>query len=232
MNKPICLIPARGGSKGVTNKNIRLLGGKPLIAHTIQSALKSKLFQEIVVSTEDSKIAKIVKKYGAEVPFMRPKYLATDNASMVEVIIHSIKKLSELGYKFKTIVYRDCTVPFIRNSDINYTLKILNKKKCDSVCAVYQQNYNPYFNMMEKNSKGFLRFSKKPKKTIVRRQSAPIVYQLNGLVAFNVKQFLKYKTLYMPKTLAYEIPPEIGFMIDTSFEFQVAHLVAKKIIKI
>lgn len=232
MKKPICLIPARGGSKGVPNKNVKLLGGKPLIVHAIQSALKSKIFQKTIVDTEDSKIAKIAKKYGAEVPFMRPKNLASDNSSMVDVILHSIMKLRNLGYDFESIVYRDCTVPFIRNLDLNGVLNILYKTNCDSVCAVYQQHHNPYFNIMEENSKGFLRFSKKSKKPIVNRQSAPIVYQLNGLIAFNVNQFLKYKQLYMPRTLPFEIPPEIGFMIDTPFEFQIADLVMQKKIKI
>jgi CMP-N-acetylneuraminic acid synthetase len=232
MKKPICLIPARGGSKGVPNKNVKLLGGKPLIAYTIKSALTSKLFQKTIVSTEDLKIAKIAKKYGAEVPFMRPKNLALDNSSMVNVVLNSIIKLQNLGYEFESIVFRDCTVPFIRNLDLRGVLKILDKTKCDSVCAVYQQHHNPYFNMMEKNSNGFLRFSKKPQKKIASRQKAPIVYQLNGLIAFNVEQFLKYKKLYMPKTLPYEISPEIGFMIDTPFEFQIADLIAQKKIKI
>ena len=89
--KPICLIAARGGSKGVPYKNIRKLAGKPLIAHTIESALKSKIFSHVVVSTENSQIAKIAKNYGAEVPFMRPKKLAKDQTSMDDVIFHVIK---------------------------------------------------------------------------------------------------------------------------------------------
>ena len=77
--KPVCIIPARGGSKGIPRKNIRKIGGKPLIAYTIMKAKKSKIFSHIVVSTEDKEIALIAKRYGAEVPFMRPKYLATDS---------------------------------------------------------------------------------------------------------------------------------------------------------
>ena len=91
--KPICFIGARGGSKGVLKKNIRLFAGKPLIAHTIESALKSKLFSSVIVSTENSQIAKISKEYGADVPFVRPKKLATDNASFDGVILHGVKKL-------------------------------------------------------------------------------------------------------------------------------------------
>ena len=89
--KPICFIAARGGSKGVKDKNIKKLGGKPLIAYTIESAKKSKIFSHVIVSTEDKLIAKIAKQFGAEVPFQRPKILATDNASFDDVLLHGIK---------------------------------------------------------------------------------------------------------------------------------------------
>jgi len=224
--KRICFIAARGGSKGVLNKNIRLIAGRPLIAHTIESALKSKLFSSVIVSTENSQIAKISKEYGADVPFVRPKKLATDSASFDEVILHGVKKLQSLGYKFDIIVNRDCTVPFIRNKYVKGAINLLRKMKCDIVCGVYRQHHNPYFNMMEINHKGFLKFSK-GKSTVSKRQDAPIVYQLNGLFVLNVNSLLKFKKFYMPKNLPYEIPPETGFMIDTVFEFKMAKLMAE-----
>lgn len=230
--KPICFIGARGGSKGVLKKNIRLLAGKPLISYTIEAAIKSKIFQSVVVSTENSEIAKIAEKYGAEVPFTRPKKLATDNAGMDEVIIHGIKKLRSLGYEFDILVNRDCTVPFIRNNDIVATIKLLQKKRVDAVYAVYKQHHNPYFNMMEPNSEGFLRFSKSLGKRIKSRQYAPPVYQLTGLFTFYVDKLLKYDKSYMPQILPYEIPPETGLMIDTEFEFQIAEMIARQKIKI
>ena len=230
--KPICIIAARGGSKGVPNKNIRLLGKKPLIAHTIESAIKSKLFSNVIVSTENKKIANIAKKYGATIPFYRPKKLATDNASMDDVLLDVIKKLKLLEYEFEVVVNRDCTTPLIQNSDIKASINLLDRKKCDAVVAGYNTHLNPYFNMMEKNANGYLEFSKKSKKIIESRQNAPIVYQLTGLQTFNVKQFLKYKRIYMPKILPFEILPETGLMIDTEFEFQIANQIAKKQIKI
>lgn len=230
--KPICLIAARGGSKGVPKKNIRLLADKPLIAHTIESCLNSNIFSNVIVSTESNKIANIAKKIGADVPFLRPKILATDSASMDDVFLHAIPKLMELGYNFEIMVNRDCTVPFIENSSIAGSIKLLKQKKCDLVCGVYRQHHNPYFNMMELNSNGFLKFCKKPKKQFVNRQKAPIVYQLNGLFTFYTNQFLKYKKLYMPKIIPYEISPETGLMIDTEFEFQIANMIATKKIKI
>ena len=230
--KPVCLIAARGGSKGVPKKNIRLLADKPLIAHTIESCLNSNIFSNVIVSTESNEIANIAKKFGADVPFLRPKILATDSASMDDVFLHAIPKLMELGYNFEIMVNRDCTVPFIKNSSIAGSIKLLKQKKCDLVCGVYRQHHNPYFNMMELKSNGFLKFCKKPKKQFVNRQKAPIVYQLNGLFTFYTNQFLKYKKLYMPKIVPYEISPETGLMIDTEFEFQIANMIATKKIKI
>lgn len=224
--KPICFIGARGGSKGVIRKNIRKLGNKPLIAHTIESAIKSDLFQNVIVSTDDKEIAKIAKKYGAEIPFMRPKKLATDNASFDRVMLHGVKELKKQGYDFDIIVNRDCTVPFIQENDMKSAINLLKRKKCDLICAVYKQHHNPYFNMMELNSKHHLKFSKK-NNSISGRQNAPVVYQLNGLFVFNVNKLLKLKEAILPKTLPYEIPVETGLMIDTEIEFKIAELIVK-----
>ena len=225
--KPICFIGARGGSKGVPRKNIRLLAGKPLIAYTIESALNSKIFSHVIVSTEDKEIAKVAQKFGAEVPFMRPKKLATGSARMVDVMIHGINELQLLGYDFDIFVNRDCTVPFMRNKDINGAINLLKKTDCDEVVGVYKQHLNPYFNMMEISKNGFLELSKKNGKRPRGRQEAPVVYQLNGLFVFNLNKLLKLKEAILPKTLPYEIPVETGLMIDTEIEFKIAELIVK-----
>lgn len=231
--KPICFIGARGGSKGVPRKNIKNLGGKPLISHTIESAINSDIFSHVIISTEDKQIAKIAKKYGAEVPFIRPKKLATSSASMADVMFHGITELESLGYNFEIFVNRDCTVPFIQISDIKKSIQLLKKTKCDQVVGVYKQHLNPYFNMMELGKNGFLKMSKSNGKRPVGRQSAPVVFQLNGLWVYDKKKFLKYKKPLLPKTLPYEIPLETGFMIDTEFEFKIAELIVKnKLLKI
>ena len=131
--KPICLIAARGGSKGVPKKNIRKLAGKPLIAHTIEKALDSNIFSSVIVSTENKEIAKISKKFGAEVPFVRPKKLATDSASTDDVIIHAIIdallgacRLKDIGTIFsnKNKKYKN-----IRSSKmLNKVLRLINQK--------------------------------------------------------------------------------------------------------
>ena len=226
--KTICFIGARGGSKGVPGKNIRLLGKKPLIAHTIEKSLDSKLFDHVIVSTEDPEIAKISKQYGAEVPFMRPKHLAKDTTGMAEVMIHAITKLQSMKYEFDIFVNRDCTVPFIRNSDMKKAINLFKKKKPHAVYGVYEQHFNPYFNIMEKNSSGFLELCKKLKNRPKSRQESPIVYQLNGLFTYNVKRFLKFKNQYPPKGLPLEIPAETGIMIDTELEFRIVEMMMKQ----
>ena len=228
--KPICVIPARGGSKGVPRKNIRPLLNKPLIAYTIEKSLKSDIFSHVIVSTEDKEIAKISKKFGAEVPFMRPKNLAKDTTGMAEVLVHAVLQLNSLGYDFDVFVNRDCTVPFIRDSDIASSIKLLKKSNCDAVYGVYRQHLNPYFNMMELNSKGFLNISKKLAKRPRSRHEAPVVYQLNGLFTYNKEKFLKTGNSIMSKAIPFEIPLERVFMIDTEAEFNMAKLMFKKMI--
>ena len=198
--------------------------GKPLIAYAIESALKSKIFSHVIVSTEDLKIAAISKKYGAEVPFMRPKKLAGDSVPMNQVLLHAIKSLFSLNYKFEIFVGRDCTVPFIRNQDIVGSINLLKKHKCKTVIGVYKQHLNPYYNIVEKNSKGFLKLIKKPNQRPTSRQKAPIVYQMNGLHTFDVQKFLKSGKMNLSESIPYEIPIETGLMIDTEYEFQIAKL--------
>ena len=226
--KPVCLIAARKNSKGVPGKNIRLFLKKPLIAHAIRSSIRSKDFQTVIVSTDDKKIANIAKKYGAEVPFIRPKKISSDSASMDDVILHAIQELKSIGYEFDILVNRDCTAPFVKNSDVRGSIQLLRKTKCDSVVAAYKTHLNPYFNMMEFGSKKTLEFSKHKKNIINNRQDAPIVYQLTGFQTINVKKFQKYKKIYMSKILPIEIPAETGLMIDTEFEFKLAECIFKK----
>ena len=233
MTKPICFIAARGGSKGVVGKNIRLLAGKPLIAYAIESSIKSKIFSHVVVSTEDKEIARISQKFGAEVPFLRPKKLATDSTGMTEVILHGLKKLHALGYDFDTFVNRDCTVPFLRNKDVAGSIRLLKRKNCNAVFGVYRQHLNPYFNIMELDSNGFLKIVKDEERRPISRQTAPIVYQLNGLFTYNTEKFFEYRNDILLNALPYEIPIETGFMIDTEFEFKLAEfIIQKKIIRL
>jgi len=146
--KAICIIPARGGSKGVKKKNIKKINGKPLLGHVIESTKKSKIFEHVIVSTEDDEIAKIAKKFGAEVPFKRPKILASDYAPMDKVLLHAVQELYKLNYEFEIFVWRDATTPFIKSEDIKNSIQLLKRKKVPIVSGVYRQHLNPYFNIV------------------------------------------------------------------------------------
>lgn len=226
--KPICFIPARGSSKGVRRKNIRLLGKKPLIAYTIESAISSKLFQHVMVSTENKAIATTAKNYGAEIPFMRPNELAKDNTTTDKVLLHGIKKLQKIGIESDIIVLRDCTVPFIDKTDLSKALDLLNKEDCDGVFGAIKAHPNPYFGMMELNAEGYLIPSKHAKRKITRRQDAPVVYDVDGMFLLKTQNFLKTRKIYSGKILPYEISKQHGHMIDFEFDFKVAELLIKE----
>ena len=224
MLKPICIIPARGGSKGIKRKNIRILGKKPLISYSIKTALESNLFQDVIISTEDTEIAKIAEKYNGKIPFMRPSKLAKDVTTTEAVLLHAIKKLRDLEYDFDTIMLRDCTVPFIDKQDMKRALEIFYKNKCDAVFASIKAHPNPYFGMMEIKKNGYLIPSKIPKSNVTRRQDAPTVYNVDGMFIINVKHFLKTKKISSGKIIPFEITKEHGHMIDFEFDFKIAEL--------
>jgi CMP-N,N'-diacetyllegionaminic acid synthase len=226
--KAVCIIPARGGSKGVPKKNLRKIRGKPLLGYVIETTKKSKIFEHVIVSTEDTEIARIAKKYGAEVPFKRPKSLATDFAPMDKVLLHAVRTLRQLNYEFDVFVWRDATTPFIKSEHVKNAIKLLQNKKAAIVTGVYRQHLNPYFNIVETKSDGFLKLCKPLKIKARSRQEAPPVFQLNGLFVYNTKKFLRIQNTDLSKALPYEIPVETGLMIDTEFEFDIAKLLIEQ----
>lgn len=224
----ICIIPARGGSKGIPKKNIRLLGDKPLIAHTIESAIDSQLFDNVVVNTDDEEIAEISKKYGADVPFMRSKELSADSTSTDDVLRDCIPKLNSLGFHFDIFALRDCTVPFIDVNDMSNAIDLLKDKKPDSVFASTRAHPSPYFGMMENDESGFLKPSKKLPTEVFRRQDAPVVWIVDGLFVFYTKKFLENMGIYHGKILPIEIPLLHSHMIDYELDFQIGTFLYQK----
>ena len=224
----VCIIPARGGSKGVPKKNIRMMGDKPLIAHTIESAIDSELYDNVFVNTDDEEIAEISKKYGAEIPFLRPKELATDLISTDDVLRHCIPKLNSLGFEFDIFALRDCTVPFIDTNDMSQAIHLLKEKKCDSVFASTKAHPSPYFGMMESGESGFLKPSKLLPNEVFRRQDAPIVWIVDGLFVFYTKKFFENSGVYHGKILPFEIPALHSHMIDYELDFEVGDFLYRK----
>ncbi len=172
--KVICIIPARGGSKGIKLKNLQLLGNKPLIYYPINAAKKSKVCDKILVSTDNLKIAKIAKSYGAIVPFLRQKKYSGDLVTTEETLKNSLKQ-AEIYFacKFDICVFLTCTNPFRKISWIKYAVNYLKKnKKCDSVFSVHHL-YKHFWHLKNKKPKKVLKWMK----NYTSRQIAPKLYR-------------------------------------------------------
>ena len=184
--KICCIIPARGGSKGIKKKNIKLLCNKPLINYTIEEALKSKYIDKVILSTDDEKIAQIGNEFGISVPFMRPKKLAQDNSPMLPVIKHLLNKLEKnYSYDPEIVILLQPTSPLRTVKHINEAIKKFLKSKTDSLVSVTKlpHNMNPYSIMkLERNGnlKKFLNYDEKKN----LRQLKPTLYARNGAAIY------------------------------------------------
>ena len=174
----IATICARGGSKGLPGKNIRLFAGKPLIVHTIQQALSCTLVDAVFVSTDDIVIADIARAAGATVPYVRPAELASDTAAKLPVIEHLVRHLEQAGQRIARIVDLQPTSPLRETQDIMKAL--LACPDMPLTVSVRQAQDNPYFNMVERDADGDISLCKGSGKT--RRQDSPAVYALNGSI--------------------------------------------------
>lgn len=228
--KIICTICARGGSKGVPNKNIKLLNGVPLIVYTIKQAIDSKLFSKIVVSTDSQRIADIAKHAGAECWFLRPKYLSSDKASKLDAIRHAINKAEkkfETSYDF--VFDLDATSPLRKISDIKNAYKFFIQSKASNLITATPARKNPYFNMVEyigtkirlvKSSKGLL--------SPQSRQAARPVYDMNASIyIWKRSSLFKNVNLINKNTVLYEMPEERSIDIDTMIDWYLVELLMK-----
>lgn len=220
----LATICCRGGSKGVPGKNIKLLKGKPLIAHTIEAAKGSSLIDELIISTDDEEIAAVAKQYGSNVPFMRPNDLATDTASKWPVFIHAVEAYERLtGKTVEYLVDLDVTVPLKTAQDIDGAIRLaMNNTDTDVVITGYEPERNPYFNMMEVKENGFAEIVKMGEKPIVRRQDAPQVYSLTP-AAYVVRKSALYEFEHWSKAKCriHPIPRERAIDIDTDIDFKI-----------
>ncbi len=217
----LAIIPARGGSKGLPGKNIRLLAGRPLIAHTIELALESKYISKVVLSTENKKIAYIGRKYGAEVPFLRPKRLARNKSSAIDVILHAIKWFEKSGENFDIVCLLEPTSPLRKKNDIDDAIKLFirNINKVDSLVSVGEVHLeNPY--IMKKIEEGYVKSFTKSDRDIYQRQQLPKAYFPYGVIYLSkIKTLKKYKTFYQRKTIPYFIKRWQNYEIDDIYDF-------------
>lgn len=185
--KYLYLIPARGGSKGIPGKNIRPLGGIPLIAHSIRHALESGADPaDVVVTTDSEEIADVAREYGADVPFMRPAELAGDTSSSRSAILHALDTLASMGRNYDAVVLLQPTSPLRRASDISRAVKAFEEATAEGrrpgmAVSVSEARTNPYYSAFETDADGFLHISKGDGR-YTRRQDAPPVWEFNGAV--------------------------------------------------
>ncbi|TAL24613.1 MAG: acylneuraminate cytidylyltransferase family protein [Nitrospirae bacterium] len=224
----LCVIPARGGSKGLPGKNIKKISGKPLIAYSIEQAKRSRYIDRVIISTENRKIANIARQCGAEVPFMRPKKLATDDCSIIDVLLHAMEWMENRGkFKFNILVLLHATAPLRTIEDIDNSIKLLVTKNADNVFSVTEAHRNPYFNMVEIHEDGAVGLVKKA--GFVTRQSAPPVFDMNASIYVWWKDVLrKKKSVFLKKSHVYIMPRERSVDIDDYLDFRIAEMLIKE----
>jgi CMP-N,N'-diacetyllegionaminic acid synthase len=231
IRKIVACIPARGGCKKNPRKNKRLLNGKPLIAHIIKAALGSKMIDRVLVSTDDPKIAKIAKKYGAEVPFLRPAELAQDTTPTFPVLQHAVTYLKEKeGYQADLLVVLQPTSPLTFPEDIDSAItKLINTKTnaCVSVCEIGERPEWMYV-LKDERPKPFL--NKIPyQKRFQRSQILPKIFRLNGAISVvKVNNLMKKDKVIDESSLsAIIMPREHSVDIDELIDFKIAELLLK-----
>jgi len=222
----LAIIPARGGSKGLPGKNIRSLGGLPLIAWTIQAAIKSGCFSKIIVSTDCMEIADIAKSYGAEVPFIRPAKFATDTASAVDVVLHALNTLDD---EYDAIVLLQPTSPFRTEHDITKAFDIYNTANVTSLVSITEVDKSPYWYFWlnkEQNIEPILTLEKQ----FTRRQDIPLAYCLNGAIyIINTKLFIDNLKFIYENTKPYVMTKKSSIDIDDLIDFKLAESILGEI---
>lgn len=222
----ICTICARGGSKGVKNKNIRLLLGKPLIAHTILQAQASGLFDCLAVSSDSDEILSIAGSWGADHLIKRPAELATDHAAKLPVIRHCVTQTELLsGSRFDTIVDLDATSPLRTPGDIISCVRLLEERNAANIITGAPARRSPYFNLVEVDDNGVARLSKPLAAPVARRQDAPRCYDMNASIyAWKREVLFDSPSLFTPDTLLYEMPEARSVDIDTELDFKIVEM--------
>lgn len=226
IGKPLIVIPARGGSKGVPGKNIKPLGGKPLIYYTIEAARNVFPDEQILVSTDSEKIKSCVEKTGLEVPFLRPAELASDSAGTYEVLLHALTYAESKGYFPDTLVLLQATTPFRTANHIREAI-VLYDEETEMVVSVKETKSNPYYVLQEENEQGWLEKSKKG--TFTRRQDCPKVYEVNGgIYIMRVSTLKKLPTSQFRKVRKYVMDEISSHDIDSLLDWDVGEVILKR----
>lgn len=221
--KVVALIPARGGSKGIKNKNIIPLNGRPLIDYTIREAQESCYIDEVIVTTDSEKIAEISRQSGAFVPFLRPPELATDQAKTIDTVLHAIKWLKENNRAYDILVLLQPTQPLRESSDIDSALEVFEDSFELPLASVCEVDDNPILirtidengklrNMLNKNS-------------TVRRQDMSIFYKINGAIYINLFEEINDKTSFNDNVVPFVMCKEKSVDIDDINDLEFAKII-------
>ena len=222
--KILGLICARGGSKGIPRKNIRPLGGVPLIAWSIEVARRCSFIDRTIISTDDHEIAALSQDVGADVPFIRPSELAQDDSSEWLVWQHALKTLEqEESFRADYLIVLPPTSPFRSDQDIERGIESIQDPDTDIVISVTPSCRNPYFNMVELDPSGFADICKMAEKKISRRQDAPRVYDMTTVLYVAKTEFvLQANSIFDGRVKALMIPETRALDIDTEMDLKFA----------
>lgn len=220
-NTVLAIIPARGGSKGIPQKNIRKVGGKPLIAWTIEESRKSKYIDRIILSSEDEEIIKVAESLNCEVPFVRPPELAADDTLGIEPILHAIKALPE---KYHYVVMLQPTSPLRLAEDIDGCIEMCAGRNATACVSVTEPEKSPYW-MYTLDAADHLVPVTDMGYTTSRRQDLPITYALNGAVYVADAEWVsEHRTFLAPETIAFVMPAERSWDVDTELDLKLCEL--------
>lgn len=220
--KTLALIPARGGSKGIPRKNVKLIAGKPLIVWTIEAALRSSRLATVVVSTDDMEIADVARQAGAQVPFMRPTALAQDTTPGLDPVLHALSQLPQ----YDSVLLLQPTSPLRTTDDIDACLQLATQRRARSVVSVSEPDTHPYWTYRLSEQQTLARLVDTA--PVARRQDLPPVFAVNGALYFAETDWLKSShSLVDAETLAYVMPRERSVDLDTPLDWMLAELLLK-----
>lgn len=223
----LAIIPARGGSKGIPKKNIKLLNNEPLIYHTIKVAREVLTDSDICVSTDCEEIKSVVEEIGLLVPFLRPLELATDTARTYDVLLHAIDFYKSSGKYYDAIILLQPTSPLRTTQHIQEAISLFSMD-IDMVVSVKETKSNPYYVLFEEDERGFLQKSKKGNFT--RRQDCPKVWEYNGAVYVINTKSLEEKAIHQfSKIKKYEMDEWSSIDIDSELDWELAEILLKKV---
>lgn len=227
--KILAIILARGGSKGIPGKNIKNLAGKPLIAYTIEEALKSKYIDKLILSTDDKEIAEVGEKHGAQVPFLRPKKLATDTATSEKAMLHTINCMEKnKDFNSQLVMLLQPTSPLRKVEDIDNSIEKIIDKKGDSLIGLSKAEKHPYW-MMEIRDGKVVPYNENKRKKYTRRQDLPEIYNINGAIYItDTKLFKETLNRWAGKTIPYLMPKKRSVDIDDMLDWRLAEVLLEE----